>query len=357
MGSWARGGTPVAPSAVVRRRTALLALLWACTLTPAASALAAASATCGDGVVDAGEACDAGAANSDTGCCSTTCDVVDADFDGLCDGLDPCVRQGSAFAERVRLVGRPTAGGLQRMRIETTAALPAGTSLDPARDGVHVLLARLPDVALVAADIPPGDGWRGGGARWRWTSRADDAVEDLRILVTDDGQVRVSATLTVAQESSTTALRFDVRFGPAGERDIDGMDPPTAACLEARFPATRCRASADGTLRCAETPRFSVCRKPGHPARLECGVLKAAAAQERHYDTQRAYESDCEALAGFWQPATSIAVCAGSSTEHSTYMATPLLPGFQCCAAASEHELIVRCGESAHCPSGVHFSR
>ncbi|MFN8543670.1 MAG: hypothetical protein U0807_05625 [Candidatus Binatia bacterium] len=45
---------------------------------------------CGDGDVDLGETCDDGPANGTDGCCSATCHLIDADFDGVCDGHDDC---------------------------------------------------------------------------------------------------------------------------------------------------------------------------------------------------------------------------------------------------------------------------
>src|SRR5262249_11630273 len=47
--------------------------------------------TCGDGVVDRFEQCDAGAANGeDTACCSTRCLSADPDGDGFCGASDNC---------------------------------------------------------------------------------------------------------------------------------------------------------------------------------------------------------------------------------------------------------------------------
>jgi hypothetical protein len=47
------------------------------------------SATCGDGVLQAGEECDLGAANGGT-CCTSACFLIDTDLDGVCDPLDNC---------------------------------------------------------------------------------------------------------------------------------------------------------------------------------------------------------------------------------------------------------------------------
>ncbi len=45
---------------------------------------------CGNGSVTAGEQCDHGAANGTDLCCSTACQLIDADGDGVCDAADNC---------------------------------------------------------------------------------------------------------------------------------------------------------------------------------------------------------------------------------------------------------------------------
>jgi cysteine-rich repeat protein len=45
---------------------------------------------CGNGIVTAGEQCDDGAANGSDLCCSSSCQLVDADADGVCDRDDNC---------------------------------------------------------------------------------------------------------------------------------------------------------------------------------------------------------------------------------------------------------------------------
>ena len=47
------------------------------------------SSTCGNGIVELGEACDLGAANGGT-CCTPICTLVDPDGDGVCTQLDNC---------------------------------------------------------------------------------------------------------------------------------------------------------------------------------------------------------------------------------------------------------------------------
>jgi hypothetical protein len=335
-------------STPIRALTCGLAL--ACALWPGA-AVAGEPMVCGNGVVDPGEDCDDGPANSDTGCCSRRCSVVDWDFDGLCDALDPCFNYVSRFAERVRLLGRPGHDGTMRVRVEALASLTPGVPLDPVNHGARVLLARPPDEALVDAEIPPGDGWRGAGARWRWTARGKSShgVDDLHIASVGDDHVRVTAILSVARDALTAPLRFGVRLDATAESDDDPSDEPELACVEARFPVIRCDASDEGTIRCREEPRFPVCRKPGLETRIECGVLRAAAAQERYYDVQRSHGPDCTELPGWWQPRGSVATCVGDVFEHLTLMATPYLPGFECCARATEHELVVECGADASC--------
>ena len=46
--------------------------------------------SCGDGNLDAGEQCDDGAQNGSNNCCSTSCQLVDPDGDGICNRDDEC---------------------------------------------------------------------------------------------------------------------------------------------------------------------------------------------------------------------------------------------------------------------------
>src|SRR5690348_4456400 len=49
-------------------------------------------ASCGDGLLEPDtELCDDGAENGTDACCTTQCDFVDGDRDGICDAYDPCV--------------------------------------------------------------------------------------------------------------------------------------------------------------------------------------------------------------------------------------------------------------------------
>ena len=54
-------------------------------------------------MVEPGEQCDDGSANGSNYCCSTTCELVDADDDGICDGRDNCPN--SANADQADLDG------------------------------------------------------------------------------------------------------------------------------------------------------------------------------------------------------------------------------------------------------------
>jgi hypothetical protein len=61
---------------------------WGC-LTFDVEGLRGGGAGCGDGVVQAPEQCDLGAANGG-GCCTSACFIVDGDGDGVCDAADNC---------------------------------------------------------------------------------------------------------------------------------------------------------------------------------------------------------------------------------------------------------------------------
>jgi len=68
-------------------------------------------ATCGDGVLDPDEQCDHGAANGQDDCCSVVCELIDMDYDGTCDALDPCENgQGTRITESTLVITRLSTG-------------------------------------------------------------------------------------------------------------------------------------------------------------------------------------------------------------------------------------------------------
>jgi cysteine-rich repeat protein len=102
---------------------------------------------CGNHVIDAGEQCDDGSGNGNDGCCDAGCQLVDSDFDRLCDALDPCT--GGVPVNRAKIV-------LARLEYQSLTArefskvtfkgetepviFPSPTPPDPPTNGVRILI-------------------------------------------------------------------------------------------------------------------------------------------------------------------------------------------------------------------------
>ncbi len=215
------------------------------------------SAACGDGVVQAscGESCDAGAANGTDACCSTSCQPIDGDLDGLCDALDPCtngapVTRSSLFIREVE-----SQSSIERIRFSGRVRphFPFDPALDPIAHGVRVLI-EASNRELLDTTIPPGAyssatriGWRYNWRTRQWTYVDKTSpplaritrVELQRLAEPDTGWLRF---LIIAR-------RLPLSLG-AADLPLAGLlvlDPPAAVtgqCGEAHFlgpsPAPSC---------------------------------------------------------------------------------------------------------------------
>ncbi len=222
---------------------------------PAAGATFVASYTggrCGNGIIDAGEACDGSA------CCSVTCQTAsDDDGDGLCNPIDPCT--GGAPLLRTRLVlsrlGAPP--GDDRLRLSGRVTLPISPSpvIDPTGRGVRLVLADaggLPflDTTLAAGfDPAAGVGWTTRGeSAWRYDDRSG-----------------LSSSITRMSLKLSPASGL-VKFKASGKNGTYAVNPgalPLTATLVFDPPAAttgRCGESAYGPASCAPTSGDRVVR-------------------------------------------------------------------------------------------------
>ena len=130
---------------------------------------------CGDGIIQAGEACDG------SPCCSATCQIApDDDGDGLCNPIDPCTGGAQLLRTRLALSRLGLPPGDDRLRLSGQVQLPISPSpvIDPTGRGVRLVitdtagLAAL-DTALVAGfDPATGVGWTARGkSSWRYDDR------------------------------------------------------------------------------------------------------------------------------------------------------------------------------------------
>jgi len=122
--------------------------------------------SCGDGVVQPGEACDDGAANGST-CCSTTCQLPDVDGDGVCDHADPCPHVNGASPQPlmgslgVTLRYRASGPGSLDDSLSVAAAFATAASFDlDSTDTLHVRLdSTVSARTLFETHLAPGVTW------------------------------------------------------------------------------------------------------------------------------------------------------------------------------------------------------
>ena len=206
------------------------------------------SSTCGDGVVQAGEACDLGLANGGA-CCTTACTLVDPDGDGVCSEHDNCPNEANADQSDLDDNGigdvcdvGPIALGKVRMPARhgvTTAVVVTGTFMGSLAvpGAFHVL----PAAGAVDVDVAALPSWAAKvcvstATRIRCKSPDRKLALVLGIRPALPRLVRVALTL----------------------RDPPGLlapGGPVAVTLEApagaRFGSlTNCVSNASGTLRC-----------------------------------------------------------------------------------------------------------
>lgn len=274
-----------------------------------------AGAFCGDGVLEAEyELCDDGVANGTNACCTTNCDFIDSDSDGICDAEDPCVGS-SPILHDVALVVKGFATGPADDSFRLTATLTPSEPLDPARTGFAFALGNRFFGAFAHAAIPAGPAWR-PGARAGWSFRdptgTAGGVTRVKLKRRNDGVF----TLAIDGRRGDYAALVDIR--PV--RVAVALAAPTAdvaACGEAFLSVTRCPfGSAGNTMRCDVPPQPRRCGDDPD-ARVRCDALNAAAAEEAYFAVHGSYASgDCTTIPGFVASSgTILCVATGSDTD------------------------------------------
>jgi hypothetical protein len=190
----------------------------------------------------------------------------DTDGDGIGDACDPCTNVLPVFAVKSkitlqRLVPPP---GDDAFKFSGSITIPAAPPIDPAANGVRILISDAPGNSIVDATIPPGlyDGVTKAG--WKVNGSATTFVyRNAGVAITPIAGV---SKVTVKLSSRTPGL---VRFNIAGKSGsyvlpsslpVTGtfvLDPPYATtnlCGEAVFPGPTSPACAyvppAGTVKC-----------------------------------------------------------------------------------------------------------
>jgi hypothetical protein len=186
---------------------------------------------CGNGLVEAGEACDLGFRKNGTGCCTEACTLVDRDGDGVCDPRDDCPdvadatqadADGDGLGDACDPCTTTTEGqsrwsrphvavsrlnddrpGNESLRVSGSFAFATtATALDPVATGARLTLRSAKDGSTVTVVLPagpyvaPGPGWIADAAGTKFVfldkRRAGTAgVRRMGVRRTADGRVRV----------------------------------------------------------------------------------------------------------------------------------------------------------------------
>jgi hypothetical protein len=146
----------------------------------------------GDGVTDDVDNC-AGVPNGDQ---------ADADNDDVGDACDPCTNVVPVFAtkQRLRLTKQLTPTGDEGLVFKgLLSALPTSPTINPAVNGVRILVNDSTGATVADVVIPGGTGWKvnAKGTRWRFSNPAGV-----------DGIVKIRMSL---KGSVPGAVRFAVR--------------------------------------------------------------------------------------------------------------------------------------------------
>jgi hypothetical protein len=287
-----------------------------------------AAAVCGAGVVDADtfENCDHGAANGQDGGCSATCQIVDADGDGLCDARDACnnglgIRIKEATLKVGRLVSSP---GDNTLRFAGTLTIPNVPTIDPASSGIRLTMYDPfgdPRGATVAdVTIPEGPGWRvsQNGTSWRYRDPAGQAGGITRIamrivpqlvpyprltkvafsLAGRGGSFPVTPAMVTVDLNDFTGstLQVTLTFGPGSVSTFQ-----CGSVYYSTIQPYQCEFSASGDRATCKGPR------PGGPCHIGdpddlivCDARNAAEAEGVYFAQTGSYRAgSCDDLPGF----------------------------------------------------------
>jgi len=234
----------------------------ACTVDACAGGVCDGATVCGDGIVQAGcgEVCDEGAGNGVDGCCSTSCSLVDADTDGLCDRDDPCTGGGVLLDGQLKLRGISLPPGNDKLRLRGEVALSA--PIDPRFTGMRILF-ETQSGPLFDAVLPPlaFDGQRGwtkaiGANVFRYKDRTGTPIAGITRVVLRERfaggmryKVKVSGkrsdyAIAPADLPGRLTLVFDppaAADGSCVEVDIDGTSPPPVCLFSPNGDLVLCR--------------------------------------------------------------------------------------------------------------------
>jgi cysteine-rich repeat protein len=142
----------------------------------------------GDGV---GDACDVCPDDSDPS-------QLDTDDDGVGDACDPCTHNGTAAAERTKLLAfrMNVPQGDERLLYKATfIGLPDDQELQPTLDGIRLLFGDGTGAVLWDVTVPPGPGWRANDSqtvfKYRGVVGDPSGVRKVKLKILPGGAIKL----------------------------------------------------------------------------------------------------------------------------------------------------------------------
>ncbi len=263
----------------------------------------AAGPFCGNGTVETGEQCDDGAANGSDGCCSATCQLIDADHDGVCDTLDPCTNVVPVTIETPRVVfANPTdPSGAMVFTVRGSVVVPLVPAIDPPAKGIRLVMRHNFYEVPLDVTVPGGLGWKANANGKGWVYRDANGEHGGVTRVTLRQVGATPGALAFAIEGMRAPFPYLTQTVPLKiSLVIDSPVASTGQCGETWLRPSLCRLDSTGlTLRCGSLPRLFTCHGSRPEALVRCDLGQAVAGQEAYWMIHHSYYTGaCAGLPG-----------------------------------------------------------
>jgi hypothetical protein len=228
----------------------------------------------------------------------------DADGDALCDVADPCLSSVPAPFDAIKeptltLRGLDEPRGGQRFRLKGVVLVPDVTAVDPAANGIRVMLREWSgDATFVDALVAGGAGWVAhAGERWTYRDPIGQAGGVTRVRIRRVPPPAVPAYANPRAAYAIDVEARDVALALAGVLEatvsLDGTARNGRQCGDALFADAlpwRCTVGGYGrAARCGSARRVGPCRVSDPNDMVVCAALKAAAAEDAYFAETGSY--------------------------------------------------------------------
>jgi len=241
---------------------------------------------------------------------------ADTDGDGLCDVDDPCRSTVPAPFDAIKepvlsLHSIDDATGRQRFQLKGMLLVPDAPAIDPAANGIRVMLRRwfVADAPLFDAVVPGGAGWTvRPGEQWAYRDPMGEAGGVTRVMIR---RVLAPPVPAYANPRLAYAIVVEARAASLALVDVLGATVSLDAtalngrqCADALFADVlpwHCTPRGLGrTARCGGARRLGPCRVSDPNDMVVCDALGAAAAEDAYFAQSGAYlAGSCTDLPGF----------------------------------------------------------